>query len=200
MTTFTIDSDQNIIAYSTPEAAQDAQALGARAFTNQKELAKLSADWPISRLVETWNSFAGVAPFDELKPVKKFTDRKTAVTRIWQAIQKLATGADGGAQGAPEVATASKEATGKKNAPKAKKGAKAAKSKPEARQGSKKAAVLALLRRDKGATNAEIQQATDWQNHSIRGFISGQLTKKMGLTVESAKNDAGERVYRIVAN
>ena len=44
---------------------------------------------------------------------------------------------------------------------------------------------------------AEIAKATDWQNHSIRGFISGQLTKKMGLTVESTKNEAGERTYRI---
>ena len=34
--------------------------------------------------METWNSFAGVAPFDDLKPVKKFTSRKLAVTRIWE--------------------------------------------------------------------------------------------------------------------
>jgi hypothetical protein len=44
---------------------------------------------------------------------------------------------------------------------------------------------------------AEIAKATDWQNHSIRGFISGQLTKRMGLTVESSKNEAGERTYHI---
>ena len=36
-----------------------------------------------------WNAFAGVVPFDSLKPVKKFTDRKTAVSRIWKAIQAL---------------------------------------------------------------------------------------------------------------
>jgi hypothetical protein len=33
--------------------------------------------------------FAGVAPFGELKPVKKFTDRKVAVGRISQAIQRI---------------------------------------------------------------------------------------------------------------
>ena len=44
---------------------------------------------------------------------------------------------------------------------------------------------------------AEIAKATDWQNHSIRGFISGTITKKMGLAVESVKNDTGERTYRI---
>ena len=65
------------------------------------------------------------------------------------------------------------------------------------REFSKKNIVLDLLRRPKGATMAEIAKATDWQNHSIRGFISGNLTKKMGLTVESTKNDAGERTYRV---
>jgi hypothetical protein len=39
--------------------------------------------------------------------------------------------------------------------------------------------------------------ATAWQPHSVRGFISGALGKKMGLTVESTKNEAGDRVYRI---
>ena len=54
-----------------------------------KELAKLAAEWPGSRLAEIWKSFAGVAPFTELNPVKKFTDRKSAVARIWAAVQRL---------------------------------------------------------------------------------------------------------------
>ncbi len=54
-----------------------------------KELAKLIASWPASRPVEVWNSFAGVAPFNALKPVKKFTNRKVAVARIWKAVQTL---------------------------------------------------------------------------------------------------------------
>jgi hypothetical protein len=62
---------------------------------------------------------------------------------------------------------------------------------------SKKPVVLDLLRRKDGATMAEIAKATDWQNHSIRGFISGNLTKKMGLVIESSKNEAGERTYRL---
>lgn len=54
-----------------------------------------------------------------------------------------------------------------------------------------------MMRRKEGATLAEIAKATNWQSHSIRGFISGSLTKKMGLKVESTKNDAGDRTYRI---
>ena len=129
--------------------------------------------------------------------------------------------ADQGAPVAPEKATSKKGASKKGGAPKAKKakstGKKAPAAKPAAkkeakpatkkaakvkeakvpREFSKKAIVLDLLRRPKGATLAEIAKATDWQNHSIRGFISGNLTKKMGLTVESTKNEAGERTYRV---
>jgi hypothetical protein len=76
---------------------------------------------------------------------------------------------------------------------------KATKQPKEARSGSKKEIVLKLLRREQGATLAEIAKATGWQNHSIRGFLSAQVGKKMGLKVESTKSEAGERTYRIVA-
>ena len=135
-----------------------------------------------------------------MKPVKKFTDRKTAVARIWKAIQKLDGATSEAAATAQETAVTAPKAA--KGAPKKAKATKAARSTggvPEAREGSKKAIVLDLLRRKDGATLAEIAKATDWQNHSIRGFISGTITKKMGLTVESAKNDAGERRYKIDA-
>jgi len=85
MTTFTLDTDNNITAHDAPPAAQD----NVVAFATEKELTKLSADWPITRFVEVWNAFAGAPPFGDLKPVKKFTDRKTAVARIWKAIQTL---------------------------------------------------------------------------------------------------------------
>jgi Protein of unknown function (DUF3489) len=54
------------------------------------------------------------------------------------------------------------------------------------------------MRRKEGATLAEIAKATEWQNHSIRGFVSGHVIKKMGLKVESTKNGESERTYRIV--
>jgi hypothetical protein len=53
------------------------------------------------------------------------------------------------------------------------------------------------LRSKEGATIAEMAKATGWQTHSIRGFLSGHVTKKMGFVVESSKDDGGERTYRI---
>jgi Protein of unknown function (DUF3489) len=42
----------------------------------------------------------------------------------------------------------------------------------------------------------ETMKATGWQAHSVRGFLSGQLGKKMGLRVRSFQRN-GERVYAI---
>jgi hypothetical protein len=193
--TFTISSDNNITAFATPEAAQDTLALGALVFTSKKDLTKLASDWPAARLVEIWNGFAGVAPFADWKPVKKFTDRKTAVERIWQAIQKLAPAAPILAPVVAEIAPPAAEVAHKKA-----KATKAASTKDGAaatRGSSKKAIMLDLLRRKDGATLTDIAKATDWKNHSIRGFISGTIGKKMGLKVQSAKNASGDRTYRI---
>ena len=79
----------------------------------------------------------------------------------------------------------------------AKPASKNARPKSEARPDTKKAIVLDLLRRKQGATTAEIAKATEWQNHSIRGFISGHVTKKMGMKVDSSRNAKGERTYTI---
>jgi Protein of unknown function (DUF3489) len=65
--------------------------------------------------------------------------------------------------------------------------------------GGKTATVLQLLRRPEGAALAALMAATEWQAHSVRGFLSGTLRKKMGLTIESAKSAAGERRYSIQA-
>jgi hypothetical protein len=200
MTTFIIDTDLNIIAFPAPEAAQDWLAQGAMAFTSQKELAKLTAAWPATRLVEVWNGFAGVVPFDDCKPVKKFTDRRRALTRIWQAIQRLATAAHEGARQAPAPA-ATPEPSPKKVAPQARRSARQSKAKPDpaagVREGSKKAQVIGLLQRAQGATNPEIQKATGWQAHTVRGFLSGHLGKQMGLSVETLARENGVRAYHL---
>src|SRR6202044_2232198 len=102
------------------------------------------------------NSFAGVAPFDALKPVKKFTSRKAAVTRIWQAIARLSSD---GTQPVEPVATA--KGKGKKSPAKVPRRARAQKS-PEA-GGNKKAEVITMMKRAMGATLAEIMATTGWQ-------------------------------------
>jgi Protein of unknown function (DUF3489) len=181
MTTFTLDTDNNITAFAAAEQVSE----GHDRFATEKEFTKLSADWPIARFHEVWNAFAGAPPFGDLKPVKKFTDRKTAVARIWKAIQALTpTPAPQAAPVVPKKAKATKDAT-VKDAP------------PTTREGSKKAIVLDLLKRADGAMLKDIMEATGWQAHSVRGFISGSLGKKMGLTVESFKRPDGDRAYRI---
>ena len=205
MAVFTIDAESSITAFADVAEAETAEK-DTQTFTSEKELAKLSADWPVTRLVETWNGFAGVVPLDHLKPVKRFTDRNTAVHRIWQAIQKLATAPEAasiapqGADGAPIAHASTHSATSQPRRPKAPKRAKRKPSNAPARERTKKAEVLALIQRPKGATLAEIQKATGWQAHSVRGFISGTLGKKMGLPTDSSRREDGERVYRLAGS
>lgn len=56
---------------------------------------------------------------------------------------------------------------------------------------------MAMLQRKNGATIAEMAKATGWQDHSVRGAISGTFRKKLGLTLESQAIDGRGRVYRI---
>jgi hypothetical protein len=137
------------------------------------------------------------------------------------ATDKAAAVAAQGAHVAPDKALAKKAASQKKGAPKAKKTAHRAKAKAVApkkaakadakasrkaatserkaaapRAESKGAKILEMIARAKGATLTEIMKATDWQAHSVRSLIS-TAGKKQGVTIESAKNDTGERTYKI---
>ena len=137
---------------------------GGTAFDSERQLAEVTSDWPVSRLVEIWNGLPGVTA------VRKFKDRATAISRIWKQAQSLP----------PFVEPKVEEASNKNEAP-----------------GSKKALVVAMLDAAEGVTLAQIMAATGWQKHSVRGFLSGAVGKKMGLTVVSSKAKDGERVYRI---
>ena len=62
---------------------------------------------------------------------------------------------------------------------------------------SKSDSVGKLLRRAKGATIVEMQEATAWQPHSVRAFLSGLRKKGSVLTKEQRKS--GETAYRVLA-
>jgi Protein of unknown function (DUF3489) len=129
--------------------------------------------------------------------------------------REAAATAEQGATVAPAKAASKKVASQKKGAPRGQKTAKGAKPKvapkkaakaaksARTREGSapraesKGAKILELIGRPKGATRAEIMKATDWQAHSVRGFLS-TAGKKHSLKIESTKNEAGDRTYKIV--
>ena len=69
--------------------------------------------------------------------------------------------------------------------------------KPGVREGSKTAQILELLKRPDGATAKELLKSTGWQPHSLRGFLSGTVGKKIGLAVTFVKGEDGERSYAV---
>jgi Protein of unknown function (DUF3489) len=105
---------------------------------------------------------------------------------------KKAAGAKPARNVAPGKAESGKKATPAKKAP------KAAKEKG-VREGSKTETILGLLKRPEGASAKELLKITGWQAHSLRGFISGTLGKKMGLSVTSTKGENRERTYSVKA-
>ena len=166
-------------------------------FRSPTELNELAAAWPASRLVEIWNSIPGFVP------VKKFTNRKTAVLRIWKAIQSL----DGGVAAHAANLTSdgslatsrSTRARNKKRASQTVDSTRTHTTQVVVHPDSKTAKVLAMLQRTEGATLQQIMSVTGWQAHSVRGFVSGTLGKKLHLTVVSAKGDDGQRRYSVIA-
>ena len=69
--------------------------------------------------------------------------------------------------------------------------------KPRARKESKAEAILKLLHRKSGASIAELQKATGWQSHSVRGFLSGTVKTRLGLQLQSERTGKGVRRYLI---
>jgi hypothetical protein len=65
------------------------------------------------------------------------------------------------------------------------------------REGTKQALVIEMLRRPEGASIAEIVEATNWASHTTRGFLAGALKKKLGLAIDSEREETRGRVYRL---
>lgn len=152
-TVFTTHLGRNVVV-STGKKPSSEKAVK---FSSESELRKLAVGWPGARLVEIWNQLPGV------KPIVRFTNRETAISRIWAAVHK--------------PALSIKLGDGPTSTSKAER-------------------IIALLKGPSGATLRTIMDLTGWQSHSVRGFISAQLGKRMGFKVQSFKRD-GERVYRI---
>ena len=144
-----------------------------------------------STIEEKNQTATGAAPEPKPTAKTKATKRKPAATPAKAKSTKKATRAKKGADSAPQApAVAPKKA-------KAGKRATAGEKPAQARQGSKTAQILELLKRPGGATLKGIMAVTGWQAHSVRGFISGTLGKKLGLAVESVKGEDGERTYSL---
>jgi hypothetical protein len=192
MKAFSINADNDITVHASRKAARETED---GVFTTQEQLGELIGK-DGKRLVEIWNSLTGVTS------VKKFTSAKVGIARIWEAIQGLGDSVDSAPDTAETEASqkpdvAPEEAPASKKATRAKKAPTSAAAANGARQGSKTATVLELLKRKGGVTAQELMDATGWQPHSVRGFISGTVGKKMGLTVASTKSESGERTYSV---
>jgi len=174
MKTFSIDAADRITAVAEGQEAPE----GGERFQTEQQLATLAATWPARRLISILNHLPGVTP------VKKFTDRQIAVQRVWKAVQNPGPAATGPGT----VLGRKKGRSAKQPSPKQKRKT----SRPE----TKADVVIALLEQPSGASLKAIMSATGWRAHSVRGFVSGQLGKKMGLRVRSFRRD-GERVYAI---
>jgi hypothetical protein len=147
-------------------ARQAQTSAGNIIFSTERELSLRTANWPGSRLVEIWNNLPRV------KPLKKFTNRRIAIHRIWQAVQ----------EGTVKQAKGASKQIITLESPR--------------RPNTKAAQIIALLTQPSGATLRSIMELTGWKAHSIRGFISAQLSKKRGLHIKSYTRD-GERVYSV---
>jgi hypothetical protein len=128
---------------------------------------------------------------ENMKTTTEQTETAPVVTTNEPKTTKKAAAGARRANVASVKAKAGKKAAAKKKAPRS--------ARSDAREGSKTATVVDLLKRTGGVTAKELLKVTGWQPHSLRGFLSGTVGKKMGLTVTSAKGEDGERNYSVKA-
>ena len=162
---------------------------GGKSFVSKEGLENLVGEWPGKQLVEFWNQIPGV------KSVRKFTDRKTAIDRIWNALQQSPSQTAVSTTG-PECANQAERIESRKT-----NGDRGTTRRTRSVQpGSKKDVILKLLSRPSSVTLEKLMRVTGWQAHSVRGFISAgvnNVNKRLGLRVTSNRREDGQRVYQI---
>jgi hypothetical protein len=145
----------------------------------------------IATTAETASAAEQSAPVTEKSPAKKGVSQKKAAPKGKKAAEPT-TPFDG-----PEADAKSGKATTKgRVTKKAAKAKKAPKAKSASERTNKKADVIAMMSRAKGATLSEIVESTGWQAHTVRGCVS-LLQSRDGIKIESSKNAAGERTYKV---
>lgn len=206
---FTIDAENNITVHASRKEARETDA---GVFATEEQFADLIGP-DNKRLIEIWNTLPGV------RPVTKFTSRKTATERIWKAVQNLG-------EATPPAVTEPVEAETPEaalpeltqpvephtpvvapveaeldNEASLESGAATAAKTPKTREGSKTSRVIELLKREGGVTLKELMVEMGWQSHTTRALLSagGTLAKKHGLTVLSTKGENGDRRYELKA-
>ena len=89
MPNYSIDTDNTLPVHpNLGDATQKEAAVSGAALAIVAQFSAAAASWRASRLVEVWNSFAGLPRFVELKEVKRLTDHESAVMRIWHVAQR----------------------------------------------------------------------------------------------------------------
>ena len=126
-----------------------------------------------------------------MKSTTEQTETAPAATPTEAKATKKAAASARRANVAPAKPKAGKKAAPKKKAPRS--------ARNDTREGSKTATIFDMLKRPEGATAKELLKATGWQPHSLRGFLSGTVGKKMGLAVTSTKGEDGECSYFVKA-
>ena len=180
MTTFTINDENEIVAFGSQEEAAAATTTPFDSFATQQELAELAAAWPAERFVAIWNSLAGVVR------VKKFKNTKTAISRIWARIQGLGEAAKPAAEPAKQKAT--KKAKGR---------TQAAKGAPAKGKSSTKAIPAKAAPKGKKAVQAAqalIKQAFPWHRSSFTKRIL-QKSKELKIFYLNFRQVSSSTVY-----
>jgi hypothetical protein len=165
--TYWISGDGNA---GVPGAAAPTSGGPVATFSSFEELKAVASEWPMQFLVEVWNRLPGQ------RPVTRFENRRVALDRLWRGVQKLDRQTKCTKAGTP----ASSHKPIERSA--------AVKSKAEC--------VISLLQAPGGATLTALMEATGWQAHTVRGFLSRKISKEQDLRLESLRRD-GQRVYAV---